>query len=475
MELFVALTQELNAKDKKLQFSMTEYSWAQTTKRLIIVTCLFTIACLAGYVYHLFPANSRVLYSRQVLVDNGLHGVLNVFISGHLNDLRNSSTANELKSVTPVRILNSTGPVKGVKYLSYQPPGNGWNNQRVALENAIVMAKLLNRTLLVHPMAPHDKGARLKAGANPGYVAYNHLEQSDLVPLSVFVDLALLSQVIPVQVVATSHQQFYSDFSQLTWRNICHSVGFGYWMDRRPVTSVEVTMFKRQQFHPFNIWRKKCPKEQKQANHSSVAIVEYVSDYLNETSDMLYFEQGTLFSIHIRFVNHSDAIVAQQWLVKHFRYGPSVHAIVDKIVKRIGSKFNAIHVRRTDHPARKFPVDYWLASLESANCTTDVPLYVATDEKDRKYFDPFKEKGYKLYRASDFLDLLTFSVSPDVVEDFTGIHEQLLCEKAAKFVATPGSTFSILILRNRNEIEIEDGLLMNSLHVFWIDHQMKGV
>ncbi|XP_065892994.1 uncharacterized protein [Dysidea avara] len=205
-------------------------------------------------------------------------------------------------------------------------------------------------------------------------------------------------------------------------------------MDQRPVTSEEVVMFKRQHFHPFNIWRKKCPKEQKFANHSSVAIVEYLTDYINDTSDMLYFEQGTLFGIHIRFVNLSDAIMAQQWVIKHFRYGPSVHAIVDKIVRRIGSEFNAIHVRRTDHPARKFPVDYWLASLETANCTTDVPLYVATDERDRRYFDPFKEKGYKLHWASDFHNLLHFDVSPDVVKDFTSIHEQLLCEQAAKFI-----------------------------------------
>jgi len=246
-------------------------------------------------------------------------------------------------------------------------------------------------------------------------------------------------------------------------------------MDRRPVTSEELAMFKRQHFHPFNIWRTKCPKEQKHANHSSVAIVEYITDYLNDSSDMLYFEQGTLFGIHIRFVNRNDAIIAQQWIIKHFRYGPSVRAIVDKIVERIGSEFNAIHVRRTDHPARKFPVDYWLASLEHANCTTDVPLYVATDERDRRYFNLFKEKGYKLHWASDFHDLLKFNISPDIIEDFTGIHEQLLCEKAAKFVATPGSTFSILILRNRNEIEVEDGLMMNSLHVFWIGHQMKAV
>ena len=119
-------------------------------------------------------------------------------------------------------------------------------------------------------------------------------------------------------------------------------------------------------------------------------------------------------------------------------------------------------------------MEYWIKSLQSANCTVDVPLYVATDERHRSYFDPFQKAGYKLLFASDFHDLLQFRDVPlDAIEDVTGVHEQLLCENADKFVLTPGSTFSILILQNRNEIEIEDGLLMNSLHTFWIGHQMK--
>ena len=232
-------------------------------------------------------------------------------------------------------------------------------------------------------------------------------------------------------------------------------------------------MFQRQQFHGSNAWKRKCPKEQQQAIYWTGAIVEYVSDYFNDSSEMLYFEQGTLFGIHIRFVHRTDAIAAQKWVLNHLHYSPSVHSVINTIKKRIGSHFNAIHVRRTDHPARKFPVKYWIESLQSVNCTTDVPLYVATDEKHKSYFNPFKEKGYQLYFASDFHDLLNFDVSHNAIEDVIGVHEQLLCEKADRFVPTPGSTFSVLILQNRNEIEVEDGLLMNSLHTFWIGHQMK--
>ena len=459
---------------------MLNYAWIQNIRQLVFVACVFAVTCVAGYCYYL-STNQHAVVSRVSDARNAIAGVLSVFISAQVDDPVNNPSSLRLRhdseAVTSNGVLlNASKPVKGIKYLSYQPPGNGWNNQRVALENAIVMAKLLNRTLLVHPMAPHDKGALFKAGAHPGYVAYNHLEQSDLVPLSVFLNLKLLSQLVPVQEVVTSHNQFYRDFGQLSWRNICHSMGYGYWMDQRPNTVEEIAMCKRQHFHASNAWKKKCPKEQQQqqGQTSTVAMVEYVSDYFDDSSEMLYFEQGTFFGIHIRFIHCDDAIAAQKWILNYLHYGPSVHAAVDIMAKRLGPHFNAIHVRRTDHPARKFPVDYWIRSLHNANCSTDIPLYVATDEKDMSYFDPFKEQGYKLVFASDFHGVLQFHNVPlDAIEDVTGIHEQLLCEKANKFVSTPGSTFSILILRNRNEIDIEDGLLMNSLHTFWIGHQMK--
>ena len=216
---------------------MLECVWIHAARRLVLVTCLFTFASIVGYLYHLWPNSGYAVVTDVPSTRNAIVGVLNVFVSKQVNDTAAPPTTLMLDSadeITPNHgvLLDANKPVGGIKYLSYQPPGNGWNNQRVALENAVVLAKLLNRTLVVHPMAPHDKGALFKAGAHPGYVSYNHLKQSDLVPLSVFLDLKLLSQIVSVQEVVMSHHQFYHDFGQLSWRNVCHSMGFGYWMDR---------------------------------------------------------------------------------------------------------------------------------------------------------------------------------------------------------------------------------------------------
>ena len=146
---------------------MLDFTWIQIIQRLVFVTYLFAVACVAGYFYYLWPANQHAVTSRVPDARDAIAGVLSVFISTQGNDTVNNSSPLGTRESTSNHgvLLNVSNPGKGVKYLSYQPPGNGWNNQRVALENAIVMAKLLNRTLLLHPMAPHDKGALYKAGA----------------------------------------------------------------------------------------------------------------------------------------------------------------------------------------------------------------------------------------------------------------------------------------------------------------------
>jgi hypothetical protein len=81
------------------------------------------------------------------------------------------------------------------QYLSYQPPGGGWNNQRIAFENAVIMAAMLKRTLLVQPLAPHDRMLELKTQYNQsaGYTIYNMLTAKELVPISKLIDLDRLS------------------------------------------------------------------------------------------------------------------------------------------------------------------------------------------------------------------------------------------------------------------------------------------
>lgn len=387
-----------------------------------------------------------------------------------------TSPDTQLPSLHDYRDTKLGGPsvAAGRRYLSYQPPGNGWNNQRIALENALVLAKLLNRTLLVHPLAPHALGARLKGGHRPGYVAYNMLEDTDLLQPAYFLDLHKMSELVPVVVVNSSHPHFLRQYNAMSWKRICHSTGFGYWIDKPPATAAEVELLSTQRFTPIKIWREKCPEEQRQAEQDpNSPIVKYVSDLERETSQMLYFEQGTLFAIHIRFTTLERALDAQNWVINHVQYSPLVWKTANTIARTMGP-FNAIQIRRTSHIDKVLTVAYWLDRMVALNFSTSLPLYVATDSYEEEWFRPFHWNGFRIFTAQNFSKLLDFSFLAESLRgDYLGIHEQCVCELAEKFVPSPASTFAAYILRRRGEVKMKDGLMMDTLHTFWIGHQTK--
>ncbi len=381
----------------------------------------------------------------------------------------------------PIKYHNSLSSYQAStvsRYLSYQPPGNGWNNQRIALENALVLAKLLNRTLVVHPLAPHALGNKIKAEhhLHHGYLGYNLMEREDLLPLSSFMDLSLMRELVRVVEVKTAHNQFLSDFSHLTWRNVCHSGGWGYWMDRVPEHTEEVALFARQKFSSLGkVWREKCPEEQARGEGSNSPIVRFVTDLENDPSEMLYFEKGTLFGIQIRFSAYERALVAQEWVIDHVQYNSDIWSVVEKVSAQLGGfyKYNAIQVRRIDHMARKLPPTFWIDQMIERNFSKSTPVYVATNDVDIEWFQSFLNAGFELKFSTNFTELNFSNMRKTLQMDFLGLHEQCICEKANKFVASPASTFNAFILRHRGDAATQDSLMTDTLHTYWIGHQLE--
>ena len=369
------------------------------------------------------------------------------------------------------------------KYLSYQPPGNGWNNQRIVLENALVMAKLLNRTLVVHPLAPHELGNKLRQHYHFGYETYNSLETSDLLPLSSFLNLPLLSKLLPIVEIQSSHPQFKKDYSNLTWKGVCHSPWYGFWVDEEPQLPEEADQLARQKFTRIgHAWKESCKNEKSQYEKhliqqsqlkdasKSQAMIKFVSDLAKDEAQMLYFEEGSLFRIQIRFLTHKKALAAQHWVTDHVQYKYEVWERVNVVIQKLGGRkrYNAIHIRRGDHSDRNFTQSFWIERMVK-NFSKELPVYVATDDKDPLWFQPFVNEGFKLYFRANFADVLSFNdVKENFRDDYLGIHEQCLCEAALHFVPSPQSTFSAFILRRRGDVPKRDGLLMDTLRTFWV-------
>ncbi len=237
-------------------------------------------------------------------------------------------------------------------------------------------------------------------------------------------------------------------------------------------------MLSRQQFSSLgHVWKEKCPEEKMRAERDpdSIPFIRYVSDLQDVDSEMLYFEHGTLFGIHVRFTSTEGALQAQQWVVDHVRYSTSIWKVVERIQQDVlGNQFNAIQVRRKNHMDSKLPPSYWIGRMVDLNYSKSVPIYVATNDATEEWFRPFELAGYRVYFAKDMSTHLSFPlINKTLKKDFVALHEQCLCVAATKYVGSPASTFNAFILRQRREgLHIKDGLITDTLHTYWIGHKL---
>ena len=109
-----------------------------------------------------------------------------------------------------------------------------------------------------------------------------------------------------------------------------------------------------------------------------------------------------------------------------------------------GGLFDSIHVRRGDFQYKKTRLEASeLIKKSKDNLTEGGLVYVATDERDKSFFDPFKEH-YEIVFLDDFKHLL-----PGINTNFYGMLDQLVASKGRVFYGTWWSTLSGYINRMR--------------------------
>merc|ERR1712086_904840 len=73
-------------------------------------------------------------------------------------------------------------------------------------------------------------------------------------------------------------------------------------------------------------------------------------------------------------------------------------------------------------------------------------LYIATDEKEKSFFEPFRLAGHTLYFLGDFTDLAKLD---DMDSNWMGMIDSVVASQGRAFVGTFRSTFSGYINRLR--------------------------
>ncbi|KAH9251929.1 hypothetical protein BASA81_010133 [Batrachochytrium salamandrivorans] len=241
-------------------------------------------------------------------------------------------------------------PQPGEKFFIYQPSG-GWNNQRLLMENAMVVCLLLNRTCIAPPASPHSNFFR----------NYNNIPSSGVVAMSRVINFQQLNQVVPVQTIPQGYS--FPSFLQ-------HQV-FGKLSVRTIIKDIS---------------------KYKPGTMTKWAERDIIRLFGNVSADVLYFSNQTMWG-----TMEWRGTVAGRYERKQVQAAmmPANHIkqLARELAERLGP-YHAVHIRRGDKVGESnflqvsHPPQWWAERIAQYTSETNI-VYIATDEAKRIYFDTF--------------------------------------------------------------------------------------
>ena len=162
---------------------------------------------------------------------------------------------------------------------------------------------------------------------------------------------------------------------------------------------------------------------------------------LNRPEKFLYIE-GSLFQHYWYWLyagNSAQRNILKNKINKVFRYHRKYYDVVKNNVTEKLGKYNAVHVRRGDffiqygHALETINTEDKLLSQVEKLLDPNLPLYIATDEPNREFFNEVAKK-YKIFFIDDFVK--------DLPKLDCAIIEQIICSQAEQFEGTLPSTYT---------------------------------
>lgn len=366
------------------------------------------------------------------------------------------------------------------KYLSYEPPVGSWSKQLQAFENAVIISKMLNRTLLAQPLASELEIKRLSRVVQrtfqPDSKVFDILDTKFTVPISSIVDLNHLSKLIRVRSVP--HRQFINNFENLTRFDVCHRDSVGFWVDFVPSATnknawkvLEAQNFSPLSF-PVSAVDPACDyglEVKSGSYHPKPVIRGIISELSSVKEDVLYFRAGSIATSDIRFLSRRRTALAQEWTDNYIRFTRYVQEKFQRIMAKIKQPYNAMLISRNEERNISNILHYRLKQMEKRKfrSITNV-LYVITHVNNLSHFEPLRTQGYEIYLSKD---LYPSGISSFVRYDVTELLGLVICKYARLY---SGSTEPYLIRRGRiHEAEKKDGLLVDHVAVRWAGHTVK--
>lgn len=287
-------------------------------------------------------------------------------------------------------------------YFLYEKYPGGFNNIRMSFELAISFSFLTNRTLVLPPDSRY-------------YLLDEVCNVEDF-----FEDFTFGINVIT-----------YKQFQKLEK----HSIPFEQIKNECVVYDGGVVEYV------FNLEKIPVPEKFRKGRK----VINF-QDLFKPSDKYIFFDKNLLGNFYQTIYTKEESKL-KSLISKYVRYKNEIFDTAWGFVNVLGDKsYYSLHVRRNDFQYKDLRIDSQpLLEFVKKEIPTGSKVYIATDHKDKEFFDVFKSE-YEILFYEDIAEKLTNSV---VYKKWIPIIEQLICTRGIKFIGNKLSTLSSYIFRMR--------------------------
>lgn len=355
----------------------------------------------------------------------------------------------------------ATGPDH---YLTFEPDRGGWNNIRMSMEIIFVLAAVTRRTLVLPPKAPMYLLGTGKKNVRSFGDFYNldnpaFKDKVNVITMQEFLEkerqgLLNLSDEEYEKLKPLADTCLYAKDSTTN----CNLL---YEFLREVGVQPELEAMKNCLIFDLDNFQGKSISPDLETRAKRFCTEKRTVTYYDEqmhSPQLIHWQAGKreyrLLNHFYTFVYFSDPTIDNFYkrFVRDFlHYKDNIYCAAGKIVHALkkeaaGKNWSTLHVRRGDlqYKQVKIPAEEWLANLKET-WKADEIIYIATDERNKTFFDPIKE-----HHGVRFLDDYWDLAGLDGLEsNYLGMVDTIVASHGRVFAGTWFSTFTGYINRMR--------------------------
>ena len=349
-------------------------------------------------------------------------------------------------------------------FLSFEPDPGGWNNVRMSFENMVVLAAATGRTLILPPKKPFYLLGMGKEGARTfgSFLSLPTLQKRiSVISMADFLknygpevlglkDEEAMKQAQPLGEVCVRKAGDAADCDNL-WKHF-RPVG---WQPEFRVRE-QCLIFDEDVFHGKNITRTNLAKAIRFCGFGRSPV------YYNATwtqPRLLHWDAAGVelyrvldhFYATMHFTNPITDNYMKRLVRDSIHYKDEIQCAAGKIIHAMRKQFpewSSWHVRHGDfqYKETRISLEQWYNNTKSFLKEGEA-LYIATDEKNRSFFEPLTSKyGHPVRYMDDFAESIHLK---DLDPTYLGMIETIVASYGRTFTGTWFSTFSGYINRLR--------------------------